>query len=205
MGLDHELFSARTPAADRAFDVAMLHNVHPTKAWNVGFAALREAKRRVPDLRAVVFGVDRTGEVLDDWIDFRLSPDQPTLAREVYNATRVFVQSSKHEGFGFTAVEAMACGAALVTTDNGGSRDYAVHGETAWVVPPGDHQGLADGIEALVTDERRRSRLAAAGERAVRRFDWAEGAATLEAHLERYVADPAAFQHPPAADVERAG
>lgn len=200
MGIDHEVFVERTPHDDRRFDVALLYNPHPAKGWGVGYEALLEVRRRVPDLQAVVFGASAPPEELPDWIEFHLHPDHEHLARQVYDASRVFVQASYHEGFGFTAVEAMACGAALVTTDNGGSDDYAVPDETALVVPPGDAGALADGIEALVVDAGRRTRLARAGERAVRRFDWAEGSAVLEAHLERYVADPARFQEAPADD-----
>ncbi len=75
---------------------------------------------------------------------FTLDPDPERLVSDIYDRSRVFVQASHYEGFGFTAVEGMACGAALVTTDNGGSRDYAFHGETALVVPPGDVDGLAE-------------------------------------------------------------
>ena len=76
---------------------------------------------------------------------------------------RVFVQTSNHEGFGFTPVEAMACGSALVTTDNGGSRDLRLENETALVVPPGDVDGLVGGVERLLTDDDLHARLVRAG------------------------------------------
>ena len=92
----------------------------------------------------------------------------------------------------------MACGCALVTTDNGGSRDYAVDGETALVVPPGDAAGLAAAAERLLRDDAARARLAGAGAELVRRrFDWDNTAALLEPHLEAYVADPGRYQQPP--------
>ena len=78
----------------------------------------------------------------------------------------------------------------------------AIHGETAWVTPPGDAAALADGIEALLLDEPRRGAIAAAGERFVRRFDWDRGAEILEGHLERYLADPESLCTPPATPVE---
>ena len=106
----------------------------------------------------------------------------------------MFVQASHHEGFGFTPIEAMGCGCALVTTDNGGSRDYASPGETALVFPAGDAMGLAHGTETLLRDDARRQELARNGERYVRRFDWDVGAELLEANLRRYLAAPAVFQ-----------
>ena len=127
-------------------------------------------------------------------------PTTPRWPTELYNQSRVFVQPSFHEGFGYTAVEAMACGCALVTTDNGGSRDYAVADETALVVPPGDPAGLADARRAAAPG-RRRSRTGSrdAGAELVRgRFDWDNTAAVLEPHLEAYVADPERYQRAPA-------
>jgi glycosyltransferase involved in cell wall biosynthesis len=114
----------------------------------------------------------------------------------VYNATRVLAQTSYHEGFGLTAVEAMACGAALVTTNGGGSRDYAFDGETARVVPPGDASAIAERVEELLADESRRCALAEAGTRLVRQFTWDRSGEQLEEFLERYIADPTSFQGP---------
>ena len=125
------------------------------------------------------------------------SPDHETLAHEIYGRCQVFLQSSRREGFGFTAIEAMACGAALVTTDNGGSRDYAIDGETALVAPPHDVDAMASLVVSLLRDDVRRSEVAQAGERHVRKFDWDIGAAAIEDVLVRYIADPAAFQRPP--------
>jgi glycosyltransferase involved in cell wall biosynthesis len=200
MGIDHVLFAKRVPRDHRPYDVAMLHNPHPTKGWAVGWRALREAKRRLPRLRAVVFGVAEPSHPLGDWVDFRLSPDQQQLAGDVYNQARIFLQSSYQEGFGLTAVEAMACGATLVTTDNGGSRDYALPGETALVAPSGDAEGLAEAVVELIRNSEKRELLADAGERHVRRFEWSIAGETLEHHLEQFVADPARFQAEPGDD-----
>lgn len=128
---------------------------------------------------------------------FVLDPAPDVLVRQVYGTSRAFLQASRYEGFGFTAVEAMACGAALVTTDNGGSRDYALPGETALVVAPGDRHGMAQALLRILDDDDEQRRLATAGERYVRRFDWDVGGAILEQHLDDYLADPAAFQQPP--------
>lgn len=202
MGLDHQRFAVRVPDADRAYDVAMWENPHPSKGSTLGWKVLEQARAAVPDLRAVVFshaelspGVAERAASMP-WVDVRIGLDQQGLATEVYDQSRTFLQSSYVEGFGFTAVEAMGCGAALVTTANGGSRDYAVDGETALVRPVGDGPGLADALVQAATDDALRARLAAAGERHIRRFEWDEGARILEGHLLGYVADPEPFLAP---------
>jgi glycosyltransferase involved in cell wall biosynthesis len=199
LGIDHRTFAVRTPQGGRPYDIAMLSHPHREKGLRVGVAALVTLRRRVPDATAVVFGIDPPAESLPDWVRFRRAPDHASLADEIYNHSRVFVQPSFHEGFGYTAVEAMACGCALVSTDNGGSRDYAVDGETALVVPRGDPGALAAAAERLLRDEAERSRLALAGMALVRaRFDWDNTAALLETRLEAYLAEPERYQRPPA-------
>ena len=81
-------------------------------------------------------------------------------------------------------MEAMACGAALVTYDNGGCRDYARHGETALVAPRRDVDALARALERLVDDAPLRERLARAGQAFIHReFDWDRATTRLEAIL----------------------
>jgi L-malate glycosyltransferase len=208
LGIDHRVFAVRTPQHRRRYDVALLYHRHREKGFPVGLEALVELRRRIPGLEASVFGMDRPFRRLPDGVRFWQAPDHPTLADELYNQTRVFMQSSFHEGFGYTAVEAMACGCALVTTDNGGSRDYGLPDETALVVPPGDRAGLADAVERLLGDDTLRTRIAEAGAELVRRqFDWDNTAAVLDAHLENYMADPERYRQAPADPVapEQAG
>jgi L-malate glycosyltransferase len=197
MGIDHDTFRVTTPLDARPLFVGMLYNSHLAKGWATGRRALELVHERRPDMRAVVFGTEVPEETFPSWITFVADPDPKALVDEVYNQCRVFVQPSLWEGFGFTAVEAMACGCALVSTDNGGSADYALHGKTALVSPPGEVEPLAAHIEALLRDDAERIRLASAGRDHVQVFRWDRGAELLEGHLERYLADPAAFQRVP--------
>ncbi|MEQ8841485.1 MAG: glycosyltransferase family 4 protein [Acidimicrobiales bacterium] len=195
-GLDHERFRRTTPLTDRAIDVAMLHHPHREKDWPTAQAMLVELRERRPETRVVVFG-----RSLDDRIPAGVetvdSPDHRRLAEEIYAETRVFVQASRNEGFGLTPLEAMACGAALVSTDCGGSRDYARPGLTADVVPVEQPSALADAVIRLLDDEPRRLRYAQAGMHHAMTFDWDRSSEHLAEILERYVADPAPFLAPP--------
>jgi len=78
-------------------------------------------------------------------------------------------------------MEAMACGAALVTYDNGGCRDYARDGETALVARRRDVDDLADSLARLVADGALRRRIGGAGRELVTRsFDWDAAVERLE-------------------------
>lgn len=189
LGIDHTSFRCEVAPGERPPRIGLLYHAHPAKGWHTAVRALRRLRRRLPDVEVLAFGATLPDE-LPDWISFLHAPDPPTVARDVYNRCSIFLQASRWEGFGFTAVEAMACGAALVTTDNGGSRDYALDGETALVAPPGSAEVLADHLERLLRDEDLRLRLATAGAELARGFSWDHAAEVLEGHLERYLANP---------------
>lgn len=92
----------------------------------------------------------------------------PREMPEVMAALDVCVLASvKPEPFGRVLVEAMAAGKPVVATDLGGPREICVHGETGWLVPPGDARALAGAVEDLVADPARARLFGLAGRQRV--------------------------------------
>ena len=87
-----------------------------------------------------------------------------------YQEATVLVNPSSYEGFGLPIVEAMRCGVPVVCCDGGAQREIA--GEAARIVPVGDTQALTDALAEVLDDAGLRARLAAAGLRRARQFDW---------------------------------
>jgi len=122
--------------------------------------------------------------------------EQGALGRE-YAAASVFAVGSWFEGFCQPGLEALACAAPLVTTDNGGCREYAIDGETALVVPPRDARAMADAIRRLLDDDALATRLVANGLEVVERdFDWERRTDEFEAVLDGLSANPTAVSPP---------
>jgi glycosyltransferase involved in cell wall biosynthesis len=82
---------------------------------------------------------------------------------EFYSRCDLFVFSSRGEGFGLPALEAMAVGCPVITTDSGGVRQFATPDENCLMPPPADAPALAHAIEALAGNSVRRAALRAAG------------------------------------------
>jgi glycosyltransferase involved in cell wall biosynthesis len=126
----------------------------------------------------------RTGYVPDDAV--------PALLRRA----TVVAYPAIEEGYGLPALEALACGAPLVTTSGTAMEEFAQG--AALLVPPGDQDALADAIESIVSGsdpdlEARRTRgLAVAGRRT-----WQ---ASAQSHLRayRYAAGLETTLEPPA-------
>ncbi len=79
----------------------------------------------------------------------------------------VFVSASETESFGLSIAEAMASGAAVVSTATEGAQELIVDGETGLLVPVGDIQKLAAGILFILTNDHRRREFVAHAQRGV--------------------------------------
>jgi glycosyltransferase involved in cell wall biosynthesis len=108
---------------------------------------------------------------LPAWVTFHRRPSNDELAT-LYNGSAIFLVPSHYEGWGLPGAEAMACGAALVSTDNGGVRAYAKHEHNALLVPPQEPAALAAAIVRLSEHTALRRRLAEAGYRSIQAFTW---------------------------------
>jgi glycosyltransferase involved in cell wall biosynthesis len=92
----------------------------------------------------------------------------------LYGAAALVGYASRYEGFGLPPVEAMACGAAVVSTPVPAVSE--VVGDGAATFTPGDIAGLADTLGALLGDEGRRTELADRGRKAVADLTWSRTA-----------------------------
>lgn len=164
--------------------IGLLYRRQAWKGMADGLEAFRAASSEFPSVRLVLFGVRPTpddakgiGEI--EGVEYHHLPTGGEL-RRIYNSLDIFLFPSLCEGFGNPPMEAMACGAACVTTDVGAVRDYTVPGETALVSPPGDTGSLAANLVRLLRDEELRRALAEKGNNHVRRFTWEKTAEKLE-------------------------
>jgi glycosyltransferase involved in cell wall biosynthesis len=114
----------------------------------------------------------RTGYVGDEEI--------PALLR----AATTVVYPSLYEGFGLPALEALACGSPLITTQ--GTAMEEVAGASAVLVPPGDADALAGALDAALTgsgDDRAGSERRTLGFAIVDRHTWEQ---STDLHIAAY-------------------
>jgi N-acetyl-alpha-D-glucosaminyl L-malate synthase BshA len=103
--------------------------------------------------------------------------------QEIAAMADVFLLPSELESFGLSALEAMACGVPVIGSDAGGLPEVVTSGETGYLLPVGDVEGMAARALELFRDDRRRGLMGAAGrERAEQHF----GAERIVTQYEQY-------------------
>jgi len=90
----------------------------------------------------------------------------------LFFCTDLFLLPSEQESFGLTALEAMNCGVPVVASNVGGLPEVIVHGETGYLLPVGDVEGMAAKAVEILSDPARLSLFRAqARRRAEQHFD----------------------------------
>ena len=199
VGVDHTVFRPRDDVE------AVPGRIMVTSSSDVpmkGLVPLLEAVAKLRterDIELVVIGNPRPdGRVAKAIERLDLAPvvrcvtgiSDDELARN-YGQAQVAVVPSLYEGFSLPAIEAMACGVALVATTGGALPEVVgTDGETGLLVPPDDPGALAQAIGRLLDDDELRARLGAAGrERVLGRFTWQVTAAGTADQYRELMAD----------------
>jgi glycosyltransferase involved in cell wall biosynthesis len=163
-GIDLEQFSAagREPAEqDKPVTVGVIGRFGDVKGYADFLRATELLDRSLP-IEYLVVRADPVPVPSGGPTEAISAPGEAEMA-SFYRRCDVFVFPSLAEGFGLPALEAMACGCALLTTDCGGVSTFARAEQNCLMVPPGQPEQLARALERLIADSELRRRLAAAG------------------------------------------
>jgi glycosyltransferase involved in cell wall biosynthesis len=95
--------------------------------------------------------------------------------RALYSSCRVFVYPSLYEGFGLPLLEAMACGAPVISSNIPVVRETV--GDVALLISPTDVDDLAGSIKRLLENSNEREQRSAAGKQHASEFSWEKAAA----------------------------
>jgi glycosyltransferase involved in cell wall biosynthesis len=176
-GLDRLVFAGGPSTRERAARVSLMTHRLDWKGLDDALAAVSLVRAVRADVEVIMFGV----EPVHDVGVYVSSPSRAEVG-ELLRSSAVHVVASWEEGFGLSGAEAIACGAALATTDTKGSREYALDGHTALVSPPRDPRALAHNVLRLLDDASLRERLVLAGQRHLRSVmpPWPEAARRME-------------------------
>lgn len=165
--VDNSTFSLNFPIDMRETSVAMLYHKLPVKGTEIGLQVLERISTKFPSCRVRLFGVYDKPQNLPKQFEYFKNADTTTLRDKIYNRSQIFLSTSRSEGWGLTSTEAMACGAALVSTKNGGVNDFGIDNETAMLADVDDINEIEAKVTKLLVEDELRIRIASAGQKLV--------------------------------------
>lgn len=183
-GVDTDVFRRVDGVRDEgAFVVGTVKTLSKKYGVDVLISAFRILSERNvgADLRLVIAGKGPDREALEaqavsEGVGDRVRFVGEVLHSEVagyYNSFDVAAFLSLSESFGVSAVEAMACGCAVVVSDADGFREVVEDGVSGFIVPKNSPEKAADAIQRFLDDPSLRDSMGeAARERVCRFYEW---------------------------------
>ncbi len=150
----------------------------PRKGMEVLLGALPALVQRFPDVEILVVGRgdeddlrEEAGE-LAGHLRFLGEVDDAEKASALRSADVYCAPNTGGESFGIVLVEAMAAGTAVVASNLDAFRRVLDDGKAGRLVPVEDSAALADGLIAVLGDDKLRARYVKAATAAVGQYDW---------------------------------
>ncbi len=167
--------------------ILALGSIEPRKNLQGLIKAMQILQPNHPTLRLVLVGgragiygnVDFPAEIVGVVQQLGYVPNEHLST--IYRSASVFVYPSLYEGFGMPPLEAMACGAPVITSNTTSLPE--VVGNAALTVTPTDIPALAAAIERVMHDPALRQRLIQSGYERVAHFSWDQSAQQTAALL----------------------
>ena len=171
-GVDIELFRPALHEPASPFRVIFVGQLTQRK----GLSYLLDAFSQLglPDLELCLVG--RPSGPLDVWTrdgQIRHIAHVPRWQLpSLYQSAHVFVLPSLVEGFGLTALEAMACGLPVILSEHTFAHDLITQGRDGIVIPIRDSEAIASAILELRGDEDRRRAMGVSARARVEKLTW---------------------------------
>ena len=117
-----------------------------------------------------------------------VNPKQKVIGDTLRN-TDIYVCASQYESFCLPVLEAMSCGAAVITTDNGGNREFAIDGETCLKIRKKSSKDIEKKVEELIKNPKLKEKLVQNGLKMAQNYNWD----TIISDLEEYLREIATY------------
>ena len=167
--LDHDVFyAADRPPGGPVTLSAMIRPTTPRRAPLRTLRVLGDLAHRFDGLRILLFGCESdaleglVGQDREPKLDFEFENQGILTRRDVAGLLResdIFIDLSDYQAFGRTGLEAMACGCATVLPVRGGTDEYVVDGENAFLVDTASYEDVTCTVARLIEDRSLREKI----------------------------------------------
>lgn len=143
-------FKVTNPIEYRSKTIALLNHPSERKNTKLGLEIIQVVKKQIPDLKVLLFGTEDFDASGIEYIQYFKRPSREQLRDDIYNQAAVYLLPSKYEGWGLTAMEAMASGDIVVSNDNGGVNDFIKNNINGFILDFNDKETVTKQIVKIM-------------------------------------------------------
>lgn len=100
-----------------------------------------------------------------------INPKQIVIGDTLRNSD-IYICASMYESFCLPVLEAMTCGAAVITTNNGGNMDFIEDGYNALIIEKNNIEDIVNKLKMLIENENLRNTIAKNGVEKASQYSW---------------------------------
>lgn len=142
------------------------------KGWDIALGVIHRVWARNPRTELLTFSIEESPVFPEGLPHQHFQRPSDRVLSELYSTAGLYLLTSRHEGFGLTPAEAMACGCPVVATRAHGNEEFCIDGETALTADPGDLERLTEHCLLLQNDPSFAAELAERGRRFIQEYTW---------------------------------
>jgi colanic acid/amylovoran biosynthesis glycosyltransferase len=156
-GLELSKFEFHSPVVkNKVLEIISVGRAHWIKGYDISIKAMAELKGQGFQFHYQIIGGENDQELLFLIDDLGLTSDVELLPQlpqrdvfELMSSADLFLLPSIDEGIANVAVEAMALGCPVISTNCGGMEELISHQKEGWIVPVYDSKAMAEHIIAF--------------------------------------------------------
>lgn len=175
IGIDHEVYK-RLPNIVRRRNLILINAPRRGVLWNIkGMGILYKVLKKIlllnPEVEVISFSPESYGFDFPDnrYRHYSNISDQQIV--ELYNTAGCFLVCSRHEGFCLPALEAMACGCPVVTTNADSNTEFCID-EHSCLMAERNIDDITNTVLRLLTDNSLIRRVRDGGFEISRKYRW---------------------------------
>lgn len=151
--------------------IGFLYHKGEHKGVRYTIEAIKILQKLYSDLEVYAFGTSEIKEEIPGLVKYVRDASQMETV-DIYNKVVVFLCSSINEGYGLTGMEAMACGAVLVSSDYKGIHEYGIDGYNCLLSPVKDVNKMVDNVIKIFENADLKTNLSQNGQKSLLGYDW---------------------------------
>lgn len=177
-GINHEEYYCENRENQKNINLLLMYNPSKWKGYDDGISAIGIVLRKHSNIKVNIFGL-KSSRNIPPFASFYKKPTVNIL-RKLYNLSDIYIFPSRFEGFGLTALEAMACKCAVVATNTGIIESIGKHKYNIMISEVCDVDLMANNIIELIEDKNLRNFVSNNGYQTAKIFDWGKSIDDIE-------------------------